>query len=376
MALYGWVDDEVFTQSSLVAADMLSELRRELRLTADRVAEGDYVLEAAGPSERLPFRASEDRTHFLWVYTEMFTRLGVRLHFNDFQKEVMTRCQGPKLFDAFDESIQEFKWNYFNVLPFPSRRPFWLDDEGAPFPWVYWNSEVEDYRITTLDPLETLVYEFLHSLPGGLGKKSNFKCRWILDHGDVEVGMFLDSLLEDMDKQFHFDRLWTKMAEVEGACSRSILPTPTFPAASARASVSVSAATVPQGSSLGPVKTKKKTLVTSSVKPISVEKEEGEKEDPSVNLKQKRRMRKVQESFPEEAALGADSAWEHKVNPIDRAFPAGFNFRGALDSGLTQDPIREILGFMLPEQRFGTTQHLSLLAFRCTFSCLLLPPLD
>ncbi|MED6113280.1 hypothetical protein PIB30_069326 [Stylosanthes scabra] len=62
-----------------------------MRLTADRVAEGDYVLEAAGSSDRLPFRAPEDRTHFLWVYAELFTRLGVRLPFTDFQREAMTR---------------------------------------------------------------------------------------------------------------------------------------------------------------------------------------------------------------------------------------------------------------------------------------------
>ncbi|MED6124931.1 hypothetical protein PIB30_063710 [Stylosanthes scabra] len=85
---------------------------------------------------------------------------------------------------------------------------------------------------------------------------------------------------------------------------------------------------------------KTKPPVASSDKPISLEKEEGAKEDPSTDLRQKRRKRKVQESFLEEAALGVDSAWEHKVSPIDRAFPAGFNFLAALDSGLTQGSIR------------------------------------
>ncbi|MED6189012.1 hypothetical protein PIB30_091441 [Stylosanthes scabra] len=82
--LYGWVDEEIFTQTSVVEADMLPELRREIRLTVDRAAEGDFVLEVAGPSDRLPFRALEDRTHFLWVYTELFTHLGVRLPFTEF----------------------------------------------------------------------------------------------------------------------------------------------------------------------------------------------------------------------------------------------------------------------------------------------------
>ncbi|MED6211483.1 hypothetical protein PIB30_074138 [Stylosanthes scabra] len=224
--LYGWVDEEIFAQSSVVGADMIPELRREMSLTVDRAAEGDFVLEAAGPSDRLPFR-------------------------------------GRKLFDSFKESIQEFKWHYFKVLPLPGRQPFWLDDEGTPFPWVYWNSEVRDYRITALDPLETLAFEFLQSLPAGLVKKSSFKCRWILDHSDAIAGVFL------------------------------------------------------------------------------------------------------------EAALGTDSGWEHKVNPIDRAFPAEYNFRAALDSGLTQGPIREILGPLLPEQLLGTAQYL---ACKLT-ACLQLLPL-
>ncbi|MED6222063.1 hypothetical protein PIB30_060872 [Stylosanthes scabra] len=115
--------------------------------------------------------------------------------------------QGRKLFDSFEESIQEFKWHYFKVLPYPSKRPFWMDDEGTLFPWVYWNAEVGDFRIIALDPLETLAFEFLQSLPAGLGKKSNFKCRWILDRRDTAAGAFLDNLLKDMEKQSHFDRL-------------------------------------------------------------------------------------------------------------------------------------------------------------------------
>ncbi|MED6110830.1 hypothetical protein PIB30_046385 [Stylosanthes scabra] len=231
--LYGWVDAEVFTQSSVLASEHLPELRREMRLAQDLASERDYVLEAAGPSDRLPFRALEDRTHFLWVYVELFTRLGVRLPFLDFQREVLTRCQvaasqlhlngwgfsaplnasaftlgsGRRLLDAFEESIQEFKWHYFKVLPLPGTRPFWVDDEGKPYPWVYWNSEARECRVMALDPLETLAFAFLQSLPVGLGKRSNFRCRWILDHSDAEVGAFLDSLLADMEKQSRFDRL-------------------------------------------------------------------------------------------------------------------------------------------------------------------------
>ncbi|MED6186226.1 hypothetical protein PIB30_064822 [Stylosanthes scabra] len=322
-----------------------------MRLTVDRAAEGDYVLEAAGPSDRLPFRAQEERTHYLWVYTEFMS---------------FRAYQGRKLFDSFKESIQEFKWHYFKVLPLPGKRLFWLDDEGAPFPWVYLNAEVGDFRVTTLDPLETLAFEFLQSLPAGLGKKSNFKCRWILDHNDADVGAFLDSLLKDMEKQSRFDRLMQKIKEVEGAGPRSILPSSkaqmtAFDASASgpAAPSSISAAVVPPAPSSGASKAARKLTNSTAAKPFSVEREEGVREDPAADLRQKRQKRKVSEASAEEAALGGDSAWKHKVNPIDRAFPPDYNFRAALDAGLTNDPIREILGRLVPEERLGTAQFLA-----------------
>ncbi|MED6145502.1 hypothetical protein PIB30_025806 [Stylosanthes scabra] len=390
---------------------MLPELRREMRLTADWEAEGDYVLEAAGPSDRLPFRAPEGRVPFLWVYSELFTRLGVRLPFTEFQREVLSRCrvtasqlhlngwgflrtfervclhfgfrpswrvflytyqlhalppgkgfmsfrayQGRKLFDSFEESIQEFKWHYFKVLPFPGKRPFWLNDKGVPFPWVYWNAEVGDFRITALDPLETLAFDFLQSLPAGLGKKSNFKCPWILDHNDADVGAFLGSLLQDMEKQSRFDRLKQRMKEAEGAGPHSILPSSRVPTTSSGVSASGAVPTpvMPLVSSPGVSKTTGKSTSAAPAKPFSVEKEEGVKEDPAADLRQKRRKRKVLDTSAEEAMLGGDSAWKHKVNPIDHAFPPDYNFRAVLDAGLTNSSTREVLEPLVPEQLLGT----------------------
>ncbi|MED6225550.1 hypothetical protein PIB30_094695, partial [Stylosanthes scabra] len=397
--LYGWVDAKVFTQSSVIAHDHLLEILREMRLTQDLASGRDYVLEAVGPSDRLPFQATEDRTHFLWAYVELFTHLGVRLPFSDFQREVLTWCQvaasqlhlngwgflrtfervclhfgfhpswhiflytyqlhapppkngslsfrayqGRRLFDAFEEPIQEFKWHYFKVVPLPGSRPFWLADEGKPFPWVYWNPEARECRITTLDPLETLAFQFLQSLPVGLGKKSNFKCRWIVDHSDAEIGVFLDSLLEDMEKQSRYDRLLQKIAELASGGSSS---SPAVP-------VPAPTTSVPSAPSSTAAKTRGKPSDATAAKPFSMEREEGAKEDLAVDLRQKKRKRKVSE-----AALGGDSAWKHKVNPIDRTFLSDYKFRAALDAGLKNGPIREILGPLVPEQLLGTTQFLA-----------------
>ncbi|MED6153200.1 hypothetical protein PIB30_099394 [Stylosanthes scabra] len=133
-----------------------------------------------------------------------------------------------------------------------------------------------------------------------------------------------------MEKQSRFDRLMQKMKEAERAGPHSILSS-----SKAQSTVSGASASDPA---------RKKPLIASSGKPFSVEGEEGVKEDPSVDLRQKKRKWKVSEASAEEAALGVDSVWEHGVNPIDRAFPADYNFWAALDTGLTNGPIREILG--------------------------------
>ncbi|MED6137408.1 hypothetical protein PIB30_064781 [Stylosanthes scabra] len=306
--LYGWVDEEIFTQPSVIEADALPELRREMRLTADGAAEGDYVLEAASPSDRLPFRAPEDRVHFLWVYTAS------QLHLNGwgFLRTFERVC----LHFGFRPSWRVFLYTYQLHAPPPGKgfmsfrayqgRKLFDSFEECALSWMYWNAEVGDFRITAFDPLDTLAFDFLQTLPACLGKKSNFKCRWILDHNDADVGAFLDSLLQDMEKQSRFDRLKQRIKEAEGAGPRSIIPSSRAPTTSSGVSASgaVPTSTVPPVSSPGASKTTGKSTSAAPIKPFSVEKEEGVKEDPSADLRQKRRKRKVLEASAEEAALG------------------------------------------------------------------------
>ncbi|MED6112009.1 hypothetical protein PIB30_057721 [Stylosanthes scabra] len=394
--LYGWVDEEIFTQPSVVEADALPELHREMRLTVDRAVEGDYVLEAAGPSDRLPFRAQEDRTHYLWVYTELFTRLGIRLPFTDFQRELLSWCRVAASQLHFNRwgFLRTFEWVCLHFGFRPSWRVFlytyqlhaappkrgscpsvptrvessltllkslfkslsgiilrfclflvssrfgWMM-KVRPFRGCIGTPRWGDFRVTALDPLETLAFEFLQSLPVGLGKKSNFNCRWILDHSDADVGVFLD-----MEKQSRFDRLMQKMKEAEGAGPRSILPSSTAQTTVSGASTSgpvvpasIPASSVPLAPSFGASKAAGKSMSATAAKPFSVEREEGVREDPAADLRQKRR--------------------KQNVNPIDRAFPLDYNFRAALDAGLTNGLTREILGPLVPEQLLGTAQFLA-----------------
>ncbi|MED6147749.1 hypothetical protein PIB30_046617 [Stylosanthes scabra] len=354
--LYGWVDEEIFTQPSVIEADAFPELRHEMRLTADRVAEVDYVLEVLSRCRVAASQLHLNGWGLLRTFERVCLHFGFRPSWRVFLYTYQLHApppgrgfmsfrayQGRKLFDSFEESIQEF-----------NKRPFWLDNESAPFPWVYWNAEVGDFRVTTLDPLEIFAFDFLQPLPAGLGKKSNFKCRWILDHNDADVGAFLDSLLKDMEKQSRFDRIMQRMKEAKGAGPRSILPSSKAQTTSSGVSASgtILAPSVPSVSSSGASKATRKSTSAAPAKPFSVEKEEGAKEDPAADLRQKRRKRKVSEVSAEEAALGGDSAWKHKVNPIDRA---------ALDAGLTNALIREVVEPLVPEQLLGTAQFLACL---------------
>ncbi|MED6189011.1 hypothetical protein PIB30_091440 [Stylosanthes scabra] len=209
-------------------------------------------------------------------------------------KGFMSFCayQGRKLFDSFEESIQEFKWHYFKVLPLPVKRPFWLDDEE--------------------------------------------------DEGGGRGGSSLDpSVVQGSDDCFR------RLGLRPGCAS---LYSGYFGSSSAS-------------------KVSGKPTNAAAAKPFSVEKEEGVREDPAADLRQKRRKQNVSKASAEEAALGGESSWKHKVNPIDRAFPPDYNFRAALDAGLTNGPIQEILGPLVPEQLLGTAQFLACQLTACLQVC-------
>ncbi|MED6159416.1 hypothetical protein PIB30_042191, partial [Stylosanthes scabra] len=432
--LYGWVEEAVLTQPSVVESDSLPEFRRNFPLMEDSGAKGDYVLEAAGPSDRVPFRAGEEGPHFLWVYQEFFTRLMMRLPFSDFQREVMTRCrvavsqlhlngwgfilafekvclhygfrptirlffyiydvhfpsggygyisfrarQGRKLFDSYEDSIQEFKWHYFKVLAASGKRAFWLDHENKPFSWVYWNPEVKDFTVYNLEPLEMAAFKFLVSFPGGLPKRNKFTCRWILDGSDTEVGKFLNDLLDVKMKKTKLDNLMAMMADSSRMGPRAVLPTGSpsatataAAAAAASASAAASSTPVESSSQVPPAltafeshRTKRQSSKRDRAKVGNLEGEEGLQEDPAADLQQKWRKKKAKVDEVFEKALGEDSAWEHDVDPLKVAFPENFNYRKALNAGLTSAPVREALTKMPPEQLLGESYHLSAKYLAC-----------
>ncbi|MED6143952.1 hypothetical protein PIB30_010906 [Stylosanthes scabra] len=98
---------------------------------------------------------------------------------------------------------------------------------------------------------------------------------------------------------------------------------------------------------------------------VNVEGEEGAKEDHAADLRQKRRRKEKGKEDSVDRVLGEDSAWEHVVNPLELAFPKEYNYRKALDGGLTSSSVRKHLQVMLPDQLLGESWRFSCQSLAC-----------
>ncbi|MED6144816.1 hypothetical protein PIB30_019060 [Stylosanthes scabra] len=181
-------------------------------------------------------------------------------------------------------------------------------------------------------------------------------------------------------KRTKLDELMTKMANPARMGPRPILPT-SGPSVTATAAAAASASASAAGAAAGfphvessiqvppdptasdTKKAKKQPAKRDRSKVVDLEEEL--KEDPAADLQSKwrRKKMKVDEAF--EKALGDDSAWEHEVDPLKVAFPEDFDYRKALNAGLTSAPVREALSKMPPEQLLGESYHLHAKSLAC-----------
>ncbi|MED6120122.1 hypothetical protein PIB30_017943 [Stylosanthes scabra] len=253
-----------------------------------------------------------------------------------------------------------------------------------------------------------VAFKFLVSLPSGLPKRSKFTCRFILDGSDAEVGKllgrelfvaslllifivllcqcltcfdFADDLLDVEMKRTKLDDLMAKMADPARMGPRPVLPTGRlFATAAAAAAASTAAGTstpVAAGSSRAEVfiqvppapaaseAKKAKKQPKKREQTMIVDLEDELKEDPAADLQRQRRRKKPKFDEAFEKALGDDAAWEHKVDPLRVAFPEDFDYRKALNAGLTSAHVREALTKMPPEQLLGESYHLHAKSLAC-----------
>ncbi|MED6170148.1 hypothetical protein PIB30_028128 [Stylosanthes scabra] len=157
-------------------------------------------------------------------------------------------------------------------------------------------------------------------------------------------------------KKTKLDRMMAMMADPSRMAPRAILPT-SATSATAAAAASSAAATF---------KAKKISSKRERPEVVNVEGEEGAKEDPAADLRQKRCWKdKGKDEDLIDHVLGEDSAWEHAVNPLELAFPKEYNYRKDLDGGLTSSSIRKHLQGMLPDQLLGESWRLSCQSLAC-----------
>ncbi|MED6194538.1 hypothetical protein PIB30_029566 [Stylosanthes scabra] len=182
-------------------------------------------------------------------------------------------------------------------------------------------------------------------------------------------------------KRTKLDSLMAKMADPSRMGPRPVLPTDSPSAtATAAAAAAASASTaigtsasaaagpplVPPASTASEThKAKRQSSKRDRTKVVDLEGEDGLQEDPAVDLQQKRRKKKVKVDEAFEKVLGEDFTWEHEVDPLKVAFSEGFNFRKALNAGLTSVPVREALTKMPPEQLLGESYHLHAKSLAC-----------
>ncbi|MED6148058.1 hypothetical protein PIB30_049580 [Stylosanthes scabra] len=219
-------------------------------------------------------------------------------------------------------------------------------------------------------------FKFLVSLPAGLPKRNKFTCCWILDSPDAEVGKYLDDLLDVKMKKTKLDNLLAMMADPTRMAHCAILltgrPSATATAAAAAAAPAFGPTPAESSSQVPPAptasetqKAKKQSSKRERARVIDLEGEEGLKEDPSADLQRKRQKRKGKQDDVFDRVLGDDSAWKHEVDPVKVAFPESFNYRKALNTGMTSAHVREALVKMPPEQLLGEPYHLSTKSLAC-----------
>ncbi|MED6118298.1 hypothetical protein PIB30_001530 [Stylosanthes scabra] len=155
----------------------------------------------------------------------------------------------------------------------------------------------------------------------------------------------------------------TATAAAAAAASASATAGTSTPAAAGSPRVGTSTQ-VPPAPTASEAKKAKKQLKKRELTTV-VDLEDELKEDSSADLQRQRRRKKPKFDEAFEKALGDHSAWEHEVDPLRVAFPEDFDYRKALNAGLTSAPVREALTKMPPEQLLGESYHLHAKSLAC-----------
>ncbi|MED6131637.1 hypothetical protein PIB30_011488 [Stylosanthes scabra] len=149
-----WVEDVVLLSKSVVEEELLASFRETHAVCGTVSKESKYELVAPTSEERVCYYnlGHPEERHFIYMYECLFSKLGVRVPFTQFEQDVLaflyffhlTRPfsqkkfrwasfrarEGRRIFTLYEESFHDFKNYFLKVRAVKGCRPFFENEQG------------------------------------------------------------------------------------------------------------------------------------------------------------------------------------------------------------------------------------------------------
>ncbi|MED6131921.1 hypothetical protein PIB30_014633 [Stylosanthes scabra] len=181
-----WVDDLVLLPQFVMDEELLASFRESHAVCGTVSEESQYELVAPNSKERVCYYnlLHPEERHFIYMYECLFSKLGVRVPFTQFEQDILYECQvapsqlhsnswgfmkafqticwylhlylslrGRRIFTLYEESFHNFKNYYFKLRAVEGVRPFYENERGEYQFRLYWYSGPESpkYDFDDLD---------------------------------------------------------------------------------------------------------------------------------------------------------------------------------------------------------------------------------
>ncbi|MED6208864.1 hypothetical protein PIB30_049143 [Stylosanthes scabra] len=230
-----WIDSDVLGAKSIVDDEFVKSFNEHYSSCVGSVEGNRYRVVSPDPEDRV-CHVDLDNESCIFVYEAIFTKVGIRLPFTDFEIEVLKGCeiapsqihpnswgfirgfevicqefgfptslamfhhlfkltkpfskekqqwlsfranQNMKVFEMLEESVRDFKCLYFKVVPQAGTSPSWVDGEGEHWFPLSWNEEWVDPKVDREDLSESELL-FVDTLSDCWGKKPHLPTRQLL----------------------------------------------------------------------------------------------------------------------------------------------------------------------------------------------------
>ncbi|MED6126360.1 hypothetical protein PIB30_077652 [Stylosanthes scabra] len=237
-----WVDSDVLGAKSVVGDEFVESFYEHYSSCVSDVEGSRYRVVAPDPEDCVCHVDLESES-CIFVYEAIFTKVGIRIPFTEFEIEVLKGCevtpsqihpnswgfirgfevicrefgiptslgvfhhlfkltkpfskekqqwlsfwanQNMKVFEMLEESVRDFKCLYFKVVAQPVTSPFWVDGEGEyQFP-LSWNETWVNPQVSREELSESELL-FVDMLSDCWGKKPHLQTRQLLTQSSTYI---------------------------------------------------------------------------------------------------------------------------------------------------------------------------------------------